>query len=96
MFWGCFSWDRKGPCHIWTKETIAKRRAADRELEELNISLESELKLNWELSTGMSRINLRQRPFGRRPQWRFNKANGKLVREGKARGINWFRYELFY
>ena len=88
MFWGCFSWDRKGPCHVWTKETIAERKAADKELEELNISLKPELKMSWEISNGVSR------PPGRRPQWRFNKANGKLVREGKSGGIDWFRYEL--
>jgi hypothetical protein len=64
----------------------------DKELAELNISLEEELKMNWELSSGVSCINLRRRPPGRRPQWRFNKANGKLIREGKAGGIDWFRY----
>ena len=79
MFWGCFSWDKKGPCHIQTKETIAERKTADKELKELNISLKSELKMSWELSNGASRMNLRRRPPGRRPQWRFNKANGKLV-----------------
>jgi hypothetical protein len=50
------------------KETIAEHKVADKELAELNISLEEELKMNWELSSGVSCINLRRRPPGRRPQ----------------------------
>ena len=45
MFWDYFNWDKKGSCHIWTTETVAKRKEADKELEELNIVLESELKM---------------------------------------------------
>src|SRR5437588_874331 len=30
MFWGCFSYDKKGPMHIWQKETAAQRRAASK------------------------------------------------------------------
>src|SRR5215471_5128591 len=26
MFWGCFSYDKKGPCHIWKKETAAEKK----------------------------------------------------------------------
>jgi hypothetical protein len=47
------------------KETITERKVVDKELAELNISLEEELKMNWELSSGVSHINLRQRPSGR-------------------------------
>ncbi|ERF72881.1 hypothetical protein EPUS_08494 [Endocarpon pusillum Z07020] len=84
MFWGCFSWDKKGPCHIWTKETAQERKKADEELVELNQALEPMLKMEWELSTKMRRMNLRRRPAGKKPQWKFTKKNGKLVREGKA------------
>jgi transposase len=92
MFWGCFSWDKKGPCHIWTKETAHQRKEADKELIKLNEALEPALKMEWEISTGMRRMNLRRRPSGKKPQWRFTKKNGKLVREGKAGGIDWYRY----
>ena len=29
---------------------------------------------------------------GRQPKWKLTKANGKLVRDGKAGGIDWYRY----
>jgi hypothetical protein len=28
MFWGCFSYNKKGPCHIWQEETAAEKKAA--------------------------------------------------------------------
>ena len=28
MFWGCFSYDKKGPCHIWQPETAVERKKA--------------------------------------------------------------------
>ena len=27
MFWGCFSYDKKGPCHCWTPETNKEKEA---------------------------------------------------------------------
>jgi hypothetical protein len=36
MFWGCFSYDLKGPCHLWKDETEAERAAAQAELDALN------------------------------------------------------------
>ena len=92
MFWGCFSWDKKGPCHIWTTETAAERKESEKELAILNETFEEALKTEWELSTGVRRMNLRRRPPGPKPKWRFTKANGKLVREGNAGGIDWYRY----
>ena len=88
MFWGCFNWDKKGPCHIWTTETAAERKEADKELEELNITLEPELKMLWKLENDVRRINLRRRPPGKKSQWRFTKVNNKLVRESKTGGID--------
>src|SRR5580692_1396246 len=32
MFWGCFSYDKKGPCHIWKPETKTERTAAQEEI----------------------------------------------------------------
>lgn len=92
MFWGCFTWDKKGPCHIWTKESAQERAAADEELEKLNKELEPQLRAEWEITTAMKRVNLRRRPGGRKPEWRFTEKNGKLVRNSKASGIDWFRY----
>jgi Transposase len=67
IFWGCFSWDKKGPCHIWTKKTAYERKEADKELIQLNEALESALKTEWEISTAMRRMDLRRRPPGKKP-----------------------------
>ena len=63
MFWGCFCWDKKGPCHIWTKETSIERKEAEKELEKLNIALEPALKMTWEAENAVRCINLRRRPL---------------------------------
>ena len=63
------------------------------------------MRVEWELSKGenlislqngilfilgLSRLGLRNRG-GRKPQWRFNKASGKLERSLRG-GIDWWRY----
>jgi len=40
MFWDSFLYDRKGPCHIYQKETNAERKAANKQIEKLNKELE--------------------------------------------------------
>ena len=42
MFWGTFSYDKKGPCHIWTSKTAQKKRVAEAELEEMNATWKEE------------------------------------------------------
>ena len=96
MFWGCFCWDKKGPCHIWTKETPIERKETEKELEELNITLEPTLKRTWETENVVRRINLRQRFLERKLKWRLNKVNDKLVRDDKVRGIDWYRYWILF
>jgi len=91
MFWGCFSWDKKGPCHSWTPETSQEKKAAEREIKELNATLEAEAREEWELNIGMQRHSLRNLP-GPKPQWRWCKKTGKLER-GKKGGIDWYRYQ---
>lgn len=90
MFWGCFSYDLKGPCHIWKAETKCERKIADQELEAVNRELEPILKAEWELNTPFSRLGLRNQP-GRKPQWKWDKKHGKLER-GSGTGIDWWRY----
>lgn len=95
MFWGCFSYDQKGPMHIWTEETPAEKREAEQDIEALNRVLEPKKRLEWELNIAtkaIQKMNLRPRKGGRKPQWRWNEKNGKLVRKGK-KGINWWRYK---
>lgn len=91
MFWGCFSYDRKGPCYVWKDETEAEKKQATKLIEKLNKELEPIKKAEWELNTAMRRVGLRN-PGDKKPEWRWNKQNGKIVREGKG-GIDWIRYQ---
>ena len=91
MFWGCFTYDRKGPCHCWLPETKAEKDQATKDLEEWNEELEPIMRDAWELETKMRRLSLTTKP-GRKPQWRWTKATGKLVRDSKG-GIDWYRYQ---
>jgi len=90
MFWGCFSWDSKGPCYIWEKETAQEKKQADEAIATLNAEIEPILKEQWELSTGIQRLGLRNKG-GRKPTWKFTAKTGKLIRLGKG-GIDWWRY----
>lgn len=90
MFWGCFTWDSQGPCHIWKSETAKERKVADADLKARNEVLEPLMRAQWDLNTQMRRLGLRNKP-GKKPQWSWNKKNGKLVRDGKS-GIDWYRY----
>jgi transposase len=93
MFWGSFSYDKKGPCHCWLPETAIESKAAEIAIEALNKELEPLLKEQWELSNGMRRLELRNLP-GRKPQWRFNEKNGKLSRsKNRKGGIDWYAYQ---
>ena len=91
MFWGCFSYDQKGPCHVWRPETAQEKRQAALQIEEMNQALEPLMREQWELTTGMKRLGLRNKP-GRSPQWRFTKQTGKLTRDS-GNGIDWWRYQ---
>lgn len=61
MFWDSFLYDRKGPCHIYQKETNAERKAANKQIEKLNKELEPIKKAEWELNTAMRRMGLRNK-----------------------------------
>jgi hypothetical protein len=90
MFWGCFSYDSKGPCHIWKEETKTEKKEAQRIIDKMNKERESSCQAGWEASTAIRRINLERarKPPGPKPQWKFNKVNGFLSRDTKG-GIDW-------
>lgn len=62
MFWGSFSYDRKGPGHCWLPETAAEKREAKTTIEKLNEELEPIMSEEWELSTGIRRLHRGQLP----------------------------------
>jgi transposase len=91
MFWGCFSYEKKGPCHCWKPETKKEKEYSIKKINEMNELLEPILKEEWELLNGIRRMDLRKKP-GRAPKWQWNEKNGKLIR-GKGTGIDWWRYQ---
>ena len=36
MFWGCFTYDHKGPCHIYYPKTTEQKAANEARMDELN------------------------------------------------------------
>lgn len=91
MFWGSFSYDKKGPCHCWKPETAPEKRRSEEMISAWNSDREPKMKEEWELDSGLSRMGLRNKP-GRAPQWKFTEKTGKLSRAKSKGGIDWFRY----
>ena len=42
MFWGCFSYNKKGPCHVWEAKTAQEKRARKEDLDARNALREPE------------------------------------------------------
>jgi hypothetical protein len=49
MFGGYVSYHRKGPCHIWCEETIAEGQESEKDIKQLNLTVEQEKKAEWKL-----------------------------------------------
>jgi transposase len=94
MWWSCFTYEKKGPFHIWEKETAAEKKLCKKELDSWNAArIDSDRQL-WELTTGgVARMGLRNRP-GKKPAFKHNKKTGAFVLSKSERGgINWYRYQ---
>jgi transposase len=92
MVWACFSYDKKGPIHIWEPETSQQKKQAEIEIEALNQELEPIRRAEWEMNTTMNRLHLRG-IGGRKPTWKWNEKNGKCIQNAKKGGIDWWRYQ---
>jgi transposase len=93
MWWSCFSWDHKGPYHIWEKETVAERKAMQADLERLNDARFELDKSKWELEYAMTRIHITRNQSGPRAQFKHTEETGAyVVKEGRG-GINWYNYQ---
>jgi hypothetical protein len=93
LFWGCFSYEKKGPSHCWQPETAQEKKEAEKAIVKWNEELEPILQQEWELSTQMRRLNIRRQQPGKRPSWRWNSSTGKLIRNSKG-GVDWYRYQM--
>ncbi|KAK2471173.1 hypothetical protein H9L39_17404 [Fusarium oxysporum f. sp. albedinis] len=92
MFWGCFSYDKKGPCYCWGPETLKEKKESEILIAALNEELEPIMKEEWELSNAVRRLGLRNLP-GPKPEWKWKEATGKLSRRKGHGGIDWWRYQ---
>lgn len=88
MFQGSFSYDYKGLFHIQNKEIAKQKKAAQKEIDDYNASYKMDARIEQELQTAIRRLNIRKRPGGRKPVWKFIKKNGAMTRSGKAGGID--------
>ena len=80
IFWGCFLYDRKGPCYIWQSKTEKEKTETIKKINQSNFDSESFLKELQEL------INPGK-------TWHFDAAHGKMERRAKKGGIDWYRYQ---
>lgn len=93
MFWGWLLYDKKGPCHIWERETVKEKREAELVIAAMNVEIEPTAKLKWELETGLRRLALRNLPRVP-PTWKFGIKTGAMGRKAGKGRINWWRYQL--
>jgi hypothetical protein len=93
MFWGAFSYNFKGPYHIYQPETARMKREAQEWCDIMNTTHEDQYRQDWELENGIRRLNLRRRS-GKLPKWRFTAKTGKLMRNGRG-GVDFYRYCQF-
>ena len=68
MFLGCFQYESKGICCIWEEETLAEKKEAKEWMDKVNIELEAQCKLKWELSIVMRRMNVTQNMSRKKPK----------------------------
>jgi transposase len=87
MFWGCFTYDEIGPCHIFITETAKIKKDALKHIKLLDAELEQEVKTEWELDL----IAQGPQPGRRQPKWSWTDKKGRLKRGGKG-GVDWYKY----
>jgi transposase len=47
MFWACFSYNMKGPCHVWEDETTKEKKEAKEWMEKINCNVQVLQVLAW-------------------------------------------------
>lgn len=97
MFWGAFTYDQKGPCHIWEDKTAAEKKYAIQELKRINGLREEDDWAAWELAQQLKREEYFGRTGKRFPgvpaKWKHTASTRAYVREKGKGGIDWWRYQ---
>jgi hypothetical protein len=97
MFWGSFSYDKKGPCHVWEKESTQEKKDRKADLDARNKKCEAADKKRWkkqqkEWLEAWTKAHGRG-PGGTRKTWKHNEETGAFVVKNGRGGINWYRYQ---
>jgi hypothetical protein len=93
MWWSAFSYNKKGPYHIWEPETLEEHKEMVADLKARNAARYEEDKLAWEMETGIKRLRVGPNYPGRKPQFTHNKTTGAYVVDEGKKGINWWRHQ---
>ena len=91
MWWSAFSYDQKGPYHIWEKETKEQKATCKADIEGRNAAIYLVEKSKWETAyLTKHRITRRSKPV---PEFKHTPKTGLIeVKKGRG-GINWYRYQ---
>ena len=92
MFWGAFSFNKKGPCHVWEKETAEEKRERKADLDARNSLIKKANKQKWEKEQrkwlrDWKKVHGRA-PGGVRKVWKHNEKTGAFVMKNRRGGIN--------
>ena len=56
MFWGCFTYDYKGPCHIYSPELAQDKKIAQEKLDAMNKTIEEKKRVEFESLQYMQKL----------------------------------------
>ena len=93
MWWSAFSYDKKGPFHIWEDETKEEKEACLKDLATRNAAKYENDKALWEIENRIRRLQATSIVPGRKPVFKHDESTrAYILREGKG-GINWYWYQ---
>jgi hypothetical protein len=88
MWWSAFSYNKKGPYHIWEDETKEEKEECIKDLAARNAARYEEDKINWELENGIRRLRATSTMPGRKPTFKHDEnTSAYVLKEGKG-GVN--------
>jgi hypothetical protein len=93
MWWSAFSYDKKGPFHIWEDETKEEKEACLKDLAVQNAAKYENDKAMWELENGIRRLRATTTVPGRKHVFKHDENTGAYVLKEGRDGINWYRYQ---
>ena len=83
MFWGSFSYYKKGPCYIQELETAAEKRALKKDLEERNKKIKAEHRKLWKervkAEANVYYKKYKKKKGGLKPKQVYNKKNRAII-----------------